>query len=45
MKDASGWEVEPEKDASGFDAEYYGNLTEKAREEAEFVFKRNLKDK
>jgi DNA polymerase I len=38
VKDAKIWDVEPERYASEFDAEYYGNLLEKAWEEVAFVF-------
>jgi DNA polymerase I len=38
-RDACRWEVETEREAAGFDAEYYGKLLEKAWEEAAFVFK------
>lgn len=39
VRDACKWEVETERDASGFDAGYYGKLLEKAWVEAAFVFK------
>ena len=38
VKDAKNWEVEPERSASEFDAEYYGKLLEKAWAEVAFVF-------
>ncbi len=38
VKDACTWEVETEREAAGFDAEYYGKLLEKAWEEVKFVF-------
>lgn len=37
VKDA-GWELEPERDASGFDVGYYEKLMEKAWEEVRFAF-------
>ena len=37
MKDAKKWEVDAEKDASEFDAGYYGRLLEKAWDEVAFV--------
>lgn len=40
VKDAKRWDVELERYASRFDAEYYGNLLEKAWEEVAFVFER-----
>lgn len=33
IKDAAKWQVDSEKDASGFDEGYYGKLLEKAWEE------------
>ena len=38
VKDAKKWDVDPERSASGFDAEYYGKLLEKAWDETGFVF-------
>jgi hypothetical protein len=38
VKDAGGWVVDTERDASVFDAEYYGKMLEKAWDEAAFVF-------
>ncbi|NPV63645.1 MAG: type B DNA-directed DNA polymerase [Methanotrichaceae archaeon] len=38
VRDAGNWEVETEREASGFDAGYYGKLLEKAWEEAGYVF-------
>jgi DNA polymerase I len=38
VKDAEGWVVDVERDASGFDVEYYGKLLEKAWQEVAFVF-------
>ena len=35
--DASRWDVDLERDASEFDAGYYGKLLEKAWDEVEFV--------
>jgi len=37
--DATNWEVDTDRDASGFDAGYYGRLLEKAWDEVAFVFK------
>jgi hypothetical protein len=37
VKDAGKWEVEPERTAAGFDAGYYWELLEKARDEVAFV--------
>jgi DNA polymerase I len=42
VKDAAKWEVDTERDASGFDAGYYGKLLEKAWEEASFALKKCL---
>ena len=39
VKDAKKWEVDTERDASVFDAGYYGKLLEKAWDEVVFVFK------
>ena len=39
VTDAAKWEVDTERDASEFDAGYYGKLLDKAWEEVEFVFK------
>jgi DNA polymerase I len=39
LKDAVKWEVDTERDASGFDAKYYGKLLEKAWEEISFALK------
>jgi hypothetical protein len=38
VTDAAKWEVDTERDASEFDAGYYGKLLEKAWTEAAFVF-------
>ena len=38
VRDAKNWEVEPERSASKFDAEYYRKLLEKAWAEVAFVF-------
>lgn len=38
IRDAARWEVETERDASGFDSGYYAKLLEKAWEEVAFVF-------
>jgi DNA polymerase I len=38
VTDAAKWKVDPERDASDFDAGYYGTLLEKAWDEVEFVF-------
>lgn len=38
VTDAGKWEVEPERNASGFDVEYYRTLLEKAFAEVWFVF-------
>jgi DNA polymerase I len=38
VTDAAKWKVDPERDASDFDAGYYGGLLEKAWAEVEFVF-------
>jgi DNA polymerase elongation subunit (family B) len=38
VKDAGRWKVEVERQATDFDAGYYGKLLEKARSEAAFVF-------
>jgi hypothetical protein len=38
VRNAKNWDVEPEKSASDFDAEYYGKLLEKAWAEVAFVF-------
>jgi hypothetical protein len=38
IRDASKWEVDPERTASDFYAGYYGGLLEKAWVEAAFVF-------
>lgn len=39
VRDAGRWMVDVERDASGFDEEYYGKLLEKAWQEVAFVFK------
>jgi DNA polymerase, archaea type len=39
VTDAAKWQVDTERDASGFDAGYYGNLLDKAWDEVAFVFK------
>ena len=44
VKDAKKWEVDPERNASEFDAVYYRGLLEKAWAEVEFVFRINQKD-
>ena len=44
IRDASKWEVDPERTASKFDAGYYRGLLEKAWGEAAFVFRINQKD-
>jgi len=41
VQDAGSWEVETEREASGFDAGYYGKLLERAWEEAGYVFRTN----
>jgi len=38
VTDATKWEVDPERDASDFDAGYYEKLLEKAWDESAFVF-------
>ena len=38
IRDARKWEVDPERTASKFDAEYYRGLLEKAWAEVAFVF-------
>jgi DNA polymerase elongation subunit (family B) len=38
IRDSASWEVETERDASRFDAEYYAKLLEKSWEEISFVF-------
>ena len=38
VTDAAKWKVDPERDASDFDAGYYGTLLEKAWDKVEFVF-------
>ncbi len=38
VRDAGRWVVDIERDASGFDEEYYGKLLEKAWSEVAFVF-------
>jgi DNA polymerase I len=38
VRDAGGWDVDVEWDASEFDPDYYGRLIDKAWEEAAFVF-------
>jgi DNA polymerase I len=45
VRDAGKWTVDIERDASGFDANYYGKLLEKARQEAAFVFGYSAIDK
>jgi DNA polymerase, archaea type len=37
VRDASKWEVDTERDASEFDAVYYGKLLEKAWDEVAFI--------
>jgi DNA polymerase elongation subunit (family B) len=37
VRDAAKWEVDTERDASGFDARYYRKLLEKAWEEVAFA--------
>jgi DNA polymerase I len=39
VNDAAKWDVDTERDASEFDAGYYGKLLEKAWDEVAFVFK------
>jgi DNA polymerase, archaea type len=39
IKDAAKWQLDTEKDASGFDEGYYGKLLEKAWGGCQFVFK------
>jgi len=39
VKDAKKWEVDPERTAYEFDADYYRGLLEKAWGEAAFTFK------
>jgi DNA polymerase I len=39
VKDAAKWEVDTEREASGFDAKYYGKLLEKAWEEVSLALK------
>ena len=39
VKDAAKWQVDTERDASKFDAVYYGKLLGKAWDEVAFVFK------
>jgi DNA polymerase I len=39
VTDAAKWEVDTERDASEFDAAYYGKLLDKAWDEVAFVFK------
>jgi hypothetical protein len=41
VKDSMKWEVDSERDASEFDAEYYAKLLEKAWDEIAFVFERS----
>jgi len=41
VKDAKKWEVDIERNASEFDAMYYGKLLEKAWDEVSFVSKRD----
>ncbi len=38
VKDAGKWTVDIERDASGFDEEYYGRLLDKAWQEVAYVF-------
>ena len=38
VRDAAKWEVDTERDASEFDAGYYGKLLDKAWDEVAFVF-------
>jgi DNA polymerase, archaea type len=42
VRDAKKWEVDTEKDASEFDARYYGKLLEKAWDELAFVLQCDL---
>ena len=39
VRDANGWNVDAEWDASEFDLDYYWTLIEKAWEEAAFAFR------
>ena len=41
VRDAKKWEVGTERDASEFDAGYYGKLPEEAWDEVAFVFERS----
>lgn len=41
VRDAMKWEVDTERDASEFDAGYYGKLLEKALHEVAFVLQRD----
>jgi hypothetical protein len=38
VKNAAKWDVDTERDASEFDAVYYGKLLDKAWQEVAFVF-------
>jgi hypothetical protein len=42
VRDAKTWEVDTERDASGFDAGYYGRLLRKAWDEVAFVLQCDL---
>ena len=42
VKDAEKWEVDTERDASEFDAGYYGRLLRKAWDEVAFIFRSDL---
>ena len=39
IRDARKWEIDPERNASKFDAAYYRGLLEKAWGEAAYVFR------
>ena len=39
IKDAAKWEVDTERDASGYDAMYYGKLLDKAWDEVSFALR------
>jgi DNA polymerase I len=45
VRDAAKWEIDTERDASEFDAGYYGKLLETAWEEAGFIFYSQLSRK
>ncbi len=38
VRDAGRWSVDPARNVSGFDTEYYGKLIEKSWAEIAFVF-------